>query len=73
MRAERTAARKGLDVLGFYHSHPDHFAEPSDYDREHALPNWSYPIVSVQKGKAAEIRSWLLSDTRESYIEEVIL
>ena len=72
MKAERTAMKKGLDVLGFYHSHPDHPAKPSDYDREHALPVWSYPIVSVLSGKAAEIKCWLLSDDREIFNEEAI-
>ena len=73
MRAEREAAKKGLDVLGFYHSHPDHPAKPSDYDREHALPVWSYPIVSVMSGKAMEITSWRLADDREKFSEEKII
>lgn len=73
MKAERAAAKKGLDVLGFYHSHPDCPAKPSDYDREHALPVWSYPIVSVISGKPAEITSWLLSDDREYFSEEAII
>ena len=73
MKAERAAAKKGLAVLGFYHSHPDHPAQPSDYDREHALPVWSYPIVSVVSGRATEMTSWLLSDDRENFREEVIV
>lgn len=73
MKAERAAAKKGLAVLGFYHSHPDHPAQPSDYDREHALPVWSYPIVSVASGRAMEITSWILSDDRENFREEVIV
>ena len=73
MKAERAAAKKGLEVLGFYHSHPDHPAQPSDYDREHALPVWSYPIVSVVSGRATEIMSWLLSDDRERFSEEAII
>jgi len=72
MKAERAAAKKGLEVLGFYHSHPDHPAKPSAYDREHALPVWSYPIVSVVSGRAVEMTSWLLADDRESFREEVI-
>jgi proteasome lid subunit RPN8/RPN11 len=73
MKAERAAAKKGLEVLGFYHSHPDHPARPSAYDREHALPVWSYPIVSVVSGRAKGIMSWLLSDDRERFREEVIV
>jgi proteasome lid subunit RPN8/RPN11 len=73
MKAERAATKKGLEVLGFYHSHPDHPAKPSDYDREHALPAWSYPIVSVVSGRAVEIMSWVLSDDRERFGDEVIV
>ena len=73
MRAERTAMKKGLDVLGFYHSHPEHTSEPSKSDRENAMPVWSYPIVSVKSGKSVEVRSWLLADDRESFFEEEIL
>jgi len=73
MKAERAAAKKGLAVLGFYHSHPDHPARPSAYDREHALPVWSYPIVSVVSGRAVEMTSWLLLDDRERFSEEVIV
>ena len=73
MKAERAAAGKGLEVLGFYHSHPDHPAKPSAYDLEHALPAWSYPIVSVGSGRALEITSWLLSDDRERFSEEAIV
>jgi proteasome lid subunit RPN8/RPN11 len=58
------AMKKGLDILGFYHSHPDHPSAPSEYDREHALPFYSYIIVSIQKGKAASIDSWVLSADR---------
>jgi proteasome lid subunit RPN8/RPN11 len=59
-------------VLGFYHSHPDHPAVPSDYDRDNALPFYSYVIVSVAGGKAADFRSWLLAEDRGSFGEEKI-
>lgn len=51
----------GLDVVGFYHSHPDHPARPSGLDRENAWPGLSYLIVSVAGGRAVETRSWHLS------------
>jgi proteasome lid subunit RPN8/RPN11 len=54
--------RSRLDVLGFYHSHPDHPAAPSAYDVEHAWPWYSYIIVRVENGQAAEITSWELDD-----------
>lgn len=66
-RIERDARDASLDVLGFYHSHPDHPAAPSDYDREHALPGYSYVIVSVRGGRAAEITSWVLDDDRSAF------
>jgi proteasome lid subunit RPN8/RPN11 len=70
MRAELAARKEGRDVLGFYHSHPDHPAEPSDFDREHALPFYSYIIVSVEKGRAVNLRSWELAPDRAKFLEE---
>ncbi|MDR0915625.1 MAG: M67 family metallopeptidase [Oscillospiraceae bacterium] len=72
MRAELEARRQGLDVVGIYHSHPDHPAEPSEYDREHALPFYSYIIVSVEKGTSENLTSWELSADREKFTREVI-
>ncbi|HKN24104.1 MAG TPA: M67 family metallopeptidase [Candidatus Acidoferrum sp.] len=69
---EKTAAARGLVVVGWYHSHPDHPARPSEYDRENAWPWYSYIIVSVQNGEAREMRSWRLKDDREGYVEEEI-
>src|SRR5579862_3474309 len=56
MKLEDEADSLGLTLVGYYHSHPDHPAIPSEFDRVHALPNFSYLITSVQKGKAVEIR-----------------
>ena len=70
MRAELEAGRRGLDVLGFYHSHPDHPAEPSEYDREHALPGYVYVIVAVDNGGAGEVKSWSLSPDRTAFAPE---
>jgi proteasome lid subunit RPN8/RPN11 len=55
-------SRSGLEVLGFYHSHPDHPAVPSAFDVDHAWPWYSYIIVAVAKGRAGEICSWELED-----------
>jgi len=71
LMVERTASREGLLLLGFYHSHPDHPAIPSEYDRQHALPYYSYVIVSVQQGTPKELRSWRLRDDRTGFLEEV--
>jgi proteasome lid subunit RPN8/RPN11 len=73
LMAERRAREAGLLLLGFYHSHPDHPAVPSEYDREHALPFYSYPIISVKQGEPTELRSWRLREDRSGYEEEVIL
>jgi len=70
LAAEKKARALKLDVLGFYHSHPDHPARPSDYDREHALPFYSYIITMVEKGEAKEITSWVLKDDRSAFIAE---
>src|SRR5262249_33019098 len=57
-QSEAHARQVGADLVGFYHSHPDHPAEPSQYDLDHAWPNFSYVIVSVRAGSPADLRSW---------------
>ncbi|MDR0852794.1 MAG: M67 family metallopeptidase [Clostridiales Family XIII bacterium] len=70
LRAERKAASDGKDIVGIYHSHPDHPAEPSQYDLDHGLPFYSYIIVSVTGGKADKTTSWRLENDRSRFIEE---
>jgi proteasome lid subunit RPN8/RPN11 len=70
--ADKKAREQGLDVIGWYHSHPDHPARPSQYDRDHAWPWYSYAIVSVQQGVALEMTSWRLSDDRGEFAAETI-
>ena len=72
LAAHKEARALGLDVVGYYHSHPDHPARPSEFDREHAWPGGSYLIVSVEKGTVADSRSWRLTDDREKFDEEEI-
>ena len=72
LAAHKEARALGLEIVGYYHSHPDHPARPSDFDREHAWPGVSYLIVSVQSGKVADARSWRLSDDRKGFDEEAI-
>jgi proteasome lid subunit RPN8/RPN11 len=71
-QAERAAAAGGAELLGFYHSHPDHPARPSQYDLDHAWPYFSYIIVSVAAGVAEDIRSWKLCDDRSAFDEEAL-
>jgi proteasome lid subunit RPN8/RPN11 len=68
--AEKQARAAGGDLLGFYHSHPDHPARPSQYDLDHAWPFFSYVIVSVRGGTAQELTSWRLRDDRSAFDEE---
>lgn len=70
---EKYAESRDLLLVGFFHSHPDHPARPSEFDREHALPWWSYVIVSVQQGRAAHVSSWELREDRSAFDEEEIL
>ncbi len=72
LRVERAADAAGAELIGFYHSHPDHPARPSQYDLDHALPNFSYIIVSVLAGVAEDMRSWKLRDDRSAFDEEAL-
>ena len=69
---ERDARANNWEILGFYHSHPDHPAEPSAFDLEHAWPNLSYVIVSVRQGRADVARSWRLRSDRSQFDEETL-
>lgn len=73
LQGEQYAAERGLDVIGFYHSHPDHPAVPSQYDLEHAWPVYSYIVVSVMAGAAGDLRSWEMEWDRSTFTEEEIL
>jgi proteasome lid subunit RPN8/RPN11 len=68
--AEKAAREKGLELLGWYHSHPDHPARPSEFDREHAWPWYSYVIVAVAQGTPGEMASWRLADDRSRFAAE---
>lgn len=73
-RAEQVAAERELELLGWYHSHPDHPALPSEFDREHAWPWFSYVIVSVEQGKAGPMVAWRLADDRSRFrFEEIVV
>lgn len=67
--AEQQAAEAGADLLGFYHSHPDHPARPSQYDLDHAWPTFAYVIVSVMAGAARDMTVWFLKEDRTSFDE----
>lgn len=73
MKAELALNAEGLEVVGYYHSHPDHPADYSEYDREHALPNMSYVIASVASGGVVDIKSWRLTEDRAAMTPEPIV
>ena len=70
--AEKAARERGLELIGWYHSHPDHPPLPSEYDREHAWPWYSYIIVSVVEREPKQMTSWRLADNRLRFEPEAI-
>ena len=70
MKAEKAARADQLDIVGFYHSHPNAPARPSEYDLEYAWPVYTYLIQSVQDGEAADMTCWVLRDDRSCFDEQ---
>ena len=73
VREERRVRVEGREIVGFYHSHPDHPAVPSRYDLEHAWPFYSYIVVTVRAGKADGALSWRLSADRARFEPEELV
>lgn len=71
-RADRAARAEGLGVVGFYHSHPDAPARPSNFDRERAWPGYCYAIVSVAHGEPQEMTNWRLDDETGQFTPDPI-
>lgn len=72
LKAQKSARDRQLNIIGIYHSHPDHPAIPSEFDRVYAWQQYSYIIVSVQQGKADNLNSWLLDDHHQFQLEEIV-
>jgi proteasome lid subunit RPN8/RPN11 len=72
LRAEHEARNRGMDIVGFYHSHPDHPARPSEFDRRNAWPWFSYVILAVENGVPREMTAWVLSEDRDRFLLEPI-
>jgi len=70
--AERFAAERGELILGFYHSHPDHPAKPSEFDRANAWPFYSYVIISVIDGRPAEMKCWKFDEQSQQFEQHEI-
>jgi proteasome lid subunit RPN8/RPN11 len=73
IQGERYAEKKGLEIVGFYHSHPDCPAVPSQYDLDHAWPMYSYIVISVDAGATKDLRSWEMEPDRSRFAEEEVL
>jgi proteasome lid subunit RPN8/RPN11 len=69
-RLESEVRAAGLEVVGYYHSHPDHPAAPSAFDADHAWPWYSYVIVRIDRGRGAGLTSWVLADDRPHMLSE---
>jgi len=73
LECEKFARSKNLDIIGFYHSHPNAEAQPSSYDVEHGWPWYSYIIVSVKENRTVDVTSWTLKDDRSKFNPEKIV
>ena len=73
LAAEETARNLKLEIIGIFHSHPDHLAYPSGSDQESAIPWFTYVITGIAKGKAGESRAWRLSEDGLRFAEETIV
>ena len=73
LKAMRVARCRNLDIIGIYHSHPDHPAVPSECDRRLAWQHYSYSIISVQQGKAREFYSWSLDTNYQFQLEPLVM
>ena len=73
MDADKVARKSGGEILGFYHSHPDCPCYPSMTDRERAWPEYSYIIVEMRADRSYEIKSWVLDEVSNVFIEELLV
>lgn len=72
MKIDRETSKRGLNIVGIYHSHPDHPSRPSEFDAGRAWEGYSYLIVAVANGQEFEIKSWVFSDSTKTFSEEEI-
>ena len=73
-KVDKEAAKKGFQIIGVYHSHPDHPAVPSVHDTEQVCSNWflSYIIVAIEKGDKIDVKSWVFNEEKKQFEEEEI-
>jgi proteasome lid subunit RPN8/RPN11 len=73
LSAQREFESSPWDIIGIYHSHPDHPSRPSQTDTDRAWPDWSYIIISVAKGTVASAQSWVLNESEKKFYEEPLV
>lgn len=73
LKAQREARDRGLDIVGIYHSHPDHPAIPSECDRQMAWSEYTYVILSVRQGEVREAYGWQLDEGKQFQSEEIVI
>ena len=73
LAADKRARDNGWDIVGFYHSHPDHPARPSQTDRDAAWPGYSYVIIAVEDGTPADVNSFTLPDEESPFEDEELV
>ena len=72
MKVDKEAKKKGLQIIGIYHSHPDHPAVPSAFDTEHAWTGYSYLIIAIEKREKIDVKAWVFNDEKKQFEEEEI-
>jgi len=73
LEADKFARERGLDIIGVYHSHPDHGTQPSKLDHECAVEHYSYVIMTVTSGRAGGLNSWIFRAGQKSFEREDLL
>ena len=73
LRTEREFENSEWDIIGIYHSHPDHPSRPSQTDTDRAWPDYSYVIISVREGRVASANSWVLNESERKFYEEPLV
>jgi proteasome lid subunit RPN8/RPN11 len=73
LRVEKEFENSSWDIIGIYHSHPDHPSRPSQTDTDRAWPDYSYVIISVQNGTVASAQSWVLNEGERKFYEEPLI
>lgn len=72
LKGEALAGERGLEVLGVFHSHPDHPDQASETDRQGAWPGFSYVILSIRHGRFQSMKSWVLNESLGRFDEESV-